>query len=164
MKTLKLFVLVVGLFIAGSTQAQVSISFNLGAPPQWAPVENYNAHYYYLPDVESYYDVDARMFIYLNGGNWVHRSALPLRYRNYDLYHGYKVVMSDYHGNQPYANFRDYKVKYGKGYHGQPQKSIGDRPGRSNRQSMERNNSGRRENIQRNDQRNDQKKSKKNKR
>lgn len=117
-----------GLILAGSVQAQVSISLNLGAPPQWGPVGYSDAHYYYLPDVEAYYDVQSSMFIYLNAGRWVHRSSLPVRYRNYDLYHGYKVVLSDYRGNSPYSQFREHKVKYARGFHGQDQRSIGNRP------------------------------------
>ncbi|MDP2114697.1 MAG: hypothetical protein Q8K69_11630, partial [Bacteroidota bacterium] len=87
-----------------------------------------DVQYYYLPDVEAYYDVPSSQFIYLNGGTWVHRTYLPSRYRNYDLYNGYKVVMTDYRGNAPYAHFKEHKVKYAKGYKGHAQKSIGQKP------------------------------------
>ncbi|MFA6128572.1 MAG: hypothetical protein WC699_14835 [Bacteroidales bacterium] len=132
MKTIKLLLFACGLFIAGSVQAQVSLRINLGSPPQWGPVGYSDVHYYYLPDVEAYYDVQSSMFIYMNAGRWVRRSSLPLRYRNYDLYNGYKVVMSDYHGNTPYNDFRQHKMKYAKGYHGEQQRSIGNRPGNGN--------------------------------
>jgi hypothetical protein len=130
MKTIKLFVLGLFLIVAGNGQAQVSVSINLGSPPQWGPAGYSNARYYYLPDVEAYYDVQAAMFIYYGMGGWVHRAALPTRYKNYDLYNGYKVVMSDYHGNTPYTQFKEHKSKYSKGYHGQEQRSIGERPER----------------------------------
>ena len=132
MKALKLIVIVIVLFLGNPVQAQISIRLNLGSPPQWGPVGYTNARYYYLPDVEAYYDVQSSMFIYLNGGIWVHRAYLPARYRNYDLYNGYKVVMTDYHGNRPYANYNDYRTRYAKGYRGQVQRSIGNRPGREN--------------------------------
>jgi len=132
MKTLKLVVLGLALFFAGTAQGQISVRFNIGVQPQWAPVGYSDAQYYYLPDVEAYYDVNSSMFIYFEGRSWVRRSYLPSRYRNYDLYNGYKVVMNGYHGNTPYYNHREYRTKYAKGYRGQPQRTIGDRPGYGN--------------------------------
>jgi len=128
MKALKIIVFGLVLFLAGTVNAQVSVNINLGTPPLWGPVGYTEAQYYYLPDVEAYYDVPSARFIYLDGGNWVHRTYLPRQYRGYDLYNGYKVVMTDYRGKTPYVHFKEYKVKYAKGYRGGPQKSIGNRP------------------------------------
>ena len=128
MKTLKSLILTIGLFIAVSTQAQVQVNINGGSPPMWGPAGYSDVQYYYLPDVYSYYDVRSSMFIYQSGGAWVHRKHLPSRYRNYDLYNGYKVVMKDYHGNRPYDHYRDHKMKYAKGYRGPEQRNIGERP------------------------------------
>ena len=132
MKTLKLIVFGIVLFIAGSIQAQLSVNINIGSPPQWGPVGYSEARYYYLPDVESYYDVQSSRFIFYNGRAWVRSAYLPSRYRNYDLYNGYKVVMTDYRGNSPYRYFKQHKYKYAKGYRGQSQRSIGAKPGRGN--------------------------------
>jgi hypothetical protein len=88
--------------------------------------------YYYLPDVEAYYDVQSRMFIYYGGGVWVHRASLPSRYRGYDLFGGYKVVMTGYHGSTPYKDFKQHKMKYSKGYRGETQRTNGERPGKGN--------------------------------
>ena len=98
----------------------------------WGPVGYTGARYYYLPDVESYYDVQSSMFIYYSGGAWIHRAYLPERYRGYDLYGGYKVVMKDYRGNAPYTHFNEYKKKYTRGYHGETQRTIGVRPENKN--------------------------------
>lgn len=132
MKALKLLVIGTLLFFAGSAQAQISVRLNLGTPPMWGPSGYTDVRYYYLPDVEAYYDVPSSMFIYYNGYSWVHRSSLPSRYRNYDLYSGYKVPMSDYRGNKPYSNFRQHKMQYVRGYRGQEQHNIGERPQRVN--------------------------------
>ena len=132
MKALKLVVVGLLFFYTVTAQAQISVNVNIGAPPMWGPSGYSDVKYYYLPDVEAYYDVPSSMFIYFNGVSWIHRSYLPSRYRNYDLYNGYKVVMTDYHGNTPYRDFRDYKVRYAKGYHGQPQKTYGERPHKAN--------------------------------
>ena len=138
MKKIKLLAFVITLFIASSMQGQISVSLHLGTPPQWGPAGYENAHYYYLPDVEAYYDIDASRFIYFDGRTWVHRTYLPGRYRNYDLYNGYKVVMTDYHGNRPYNNFREYRHKYSKGYRGHEQRNIGERPNRGNSHVVQR--------------------------
>jgi hypothetical protein len=129
MKTIKLFVVGLLILVAFTVQAQVSVNINLGSPPPWGPVGYTEVQYYYLPDVEAYYDVKSSMFIYYCDGIWVHRNYLPYRYRNYDLYNGYKVVMHDYRGNTPYQNHNDYRMKYAKGYRGPAQKTIGNRPG-----------------------------------
>jgi len=133
MKTIKLIVFGMILMFAGSMQAQLSVRVNIGTPPQWGPAGYNSVSYYYLPDIESYYDVRHSMFIYYSGNRWIHSRVLPARYRNYDLYGGYKVVMNDYHGTRPYDHFREYKVKYGKGYRGHEQRNIGERHDNGNR-------------------------------
>ena len=133
MKSLKLFVVALILVFAASTQAQISVRVHIGTPPAWGPAGYSSVRYYYLPDVEAYYDVQNSMFIYMSGNTWVHRAYLPTRYKNYDLYGGYKVVMN-YHGNAPYSNFREYRSKYARGYHGKAQRNIGEGNDRNNHQ------------------------------
>jgi len=130
MRTLKLLVLAVLLAFVGSAQSQLSVSVHIGSPPSWGP-EGYNndVRYYYLPDIEAYYDIRTSMFIYLSGNQWIHRRNLPARYRNYDLYNGYKVVMNDYRGNSPYGHFKEHRQKYARGYRGPAQRNYGERPG-----------------------------------
>ncbi len=132
MKTLKLIVFAWILLLGFQASAQVSINVNIGSPPPWGPAGYTDVRYYYLPDVEAYYDIETAMFIYYGGGVWIHRSYLPARYRGYDLYSGYKVVMVDYRGNAPHTYYNEYKVKYAKGYRGAPQQSIGARPQHGN--------------------------------
>jgi hypothetical protein len=125
MKTLKLLALGIIIFASSAIHAQVSVNVNIGTAPSWGPSGYSNVDYYYLPDIEAYYDIRATQFIYLNGGTWTRSRSLPGQYRNYNLNNGYKVVLNDYHGSRPYSNFKSHKVKYYKGYHGKPQKSIG---------------------------------------
>lgn len=126
MKNLKLITLGIMLFFASnSINAQVSINVNLGIQPSWGPVGYSSVNYYYLPDIQAYYDIRATQFIFLSNGVWIRSSNLPRQYRNYNLDRGYKVVLNDYHGSRPYANYRYHRVKYYKGYKGKPQQSIG---------------------------------------
>jgi len=127
MKTLKLLVIGMMLMFAGSAQSQLSINVHIGTPPAWGPAGYNDVHYYYLPDIESYYDVQSSMFIYYSGNRWIHSRNLPGRYKNYDLYGGYKVPMSGYRGNTPYTYFKSHKMKYAKGYRGHEQHNIGNR-------------------------------------
>ncbi|MGQ7944256.1 hypothetical protein [Flavobacterium sp. WC2509] len=141
MKTIKL--LIIGLLFLGasSTQAQVSVNVNIGTPPpvvvasprvvigtppEWGPVGYDNMEYYYLPDIQVYYDIRLSQYIYFGNGSWIRSSRLPAYCRGYNLYNGYKVVLTDYHGNAPYVYFNAHKVKYYKGYKGAPQKNRGE--------------------------------------
>lgn len=125
MKTLKLIAVGIILFASSAMQGQVAVNVNIGTPPVWGPVGHSEVEYYYLPDVESYYDVRESQFIYFGDGRWVRSRYLPRQYRNYDLYGGYKVVLNDYHGHTPYTYYKQHKVKYYKGYKGAPQRTIG---------------------------------------
>ncbi|WP_016990040.1 hypothetical protein [Flavobacterium sp. ACAM 123] len=141
MKKFKLLALGIVLFIAGSASAQVSVNVNIGSPPAWGPSGYAQTDYYYLPDVQAYYDIRASQFIYFGSGNWVRSRYLPQQYRNYDLYNGYKVVLNDYHGRSPYTYFKNHKAKYHKGYKGKYQKTIGHRNNNQKRYSSKGNQS-----------------------
>ncbi|MFA6233393.1 MAG: hypothetical protein WC824_04275 [Bacteroidota bacterium] len=102
-----------------SAQLHVGIGFNLDIQPAWGPVGYDYAEYYYLPDVEVYYNVPRHRFYYFDGGSWIFRSSLPSRYAHYDLYNSYKIVVNE---RNPWRNHNSYRNKYAsyKGRHGQP--------------------------------------------
>lgn len=130
MKIFKILAIAIVIFLAGSAgtaHAQISVHFNVGMAPAWGPSGYSDVQYYYLPDVQAYYDVPSSMFIYYEGGSWIRRSYLPYKYRNYDLYHGYKVVLNDYHGRTPYTSYSYHKSTYAKGYHQGSQRTNGER-------------------------------------
>lgn len=105
--------------LAMASYGQVSVNVNIGQPPVWGPPVTVQ-EYYYLPDVESYYDLRSSQFIYLNRGNWVRSASLPQRYRSYDLNRGNVIVIDDYHGPAPYTLYKTHKVKYVKKWHPAP--------------------------------------------
>ena len=92
--------------VAGTLQAQVSVSVHIGSPPMWGPIGFAAAKYYYLPDVEDYYDVRSSMFFYYGGGTWVHRAYLTARYLGYDFYRGQKDVMLYHQSNASQTHFK----------------------------------------------------------
>ncbi len=104
--------------ISISTKAQVSLNVNIGSQPNWGPSGYNHVDYYYLPDIESYYNVSSREYVYQNNGKWITAKKLPSKYRNYDLYNGYKVVMNSpkpylQHNNnvKQYNRFKDERGK-----------------------------------------------------
>jgi len=90
-------------------QVKVNVNINIGDQPEWGPAGYDYAEYYYLPDIETYYYVPRRQFVYLDGGRWIFSSGLPPRYSNYNLYNGYKVVFKS---PDAYRNYNSHKVRY----------------------------------------------------
>jgi hypothetical protein len=131
MKMLFKILIVTALMSFSGAQAQVSVNVNLGTPPAWGPAGYTDVNYYYIPDIETYYDVRTTEYIYLNKGTWTRTRVVPAPYKSYNFYNGYKVVMTDYKGKAPYTTYKSYKVKYPKGYKGKPQKTIGVPPGQA---------------------------------
>ncbi|MHC0440317.1 hypothetical protein [Flavobacterium sp. 3-210] len=129
---MKKLVFALMLFTSVFAQAQVSVNVNIGTPPNWGPVGYDNSRYYYLPDIDVYYDINQSVFISDNNGKWVRAKRLPERYRSYDLYSGYKVVLNDYRGDAPYTYHKKHRAEYPKGYHGKPQKNRGEKPEKNN--------------------------------
>ena len=60
---------------------------------------------------------------------------MPSQYRNCNLYGGYKVVMTDYHGESPYEGFNEHKMNYKIGYRAESQRTIGELPEKINGRS-----------------------------
>ncbi len=117
------FILILTLFLwcaSGISNAQVSVSinFNLDSQPVWGPTGYDYVEYYYLPDIDVYYDVPQRRYYYYNSGRWRYSSNLPSRFGNYDFYNSYKVVIND---RDPWRNSKSYREKYSsyKGRHDQ---------------------------------------------
>jgi hypothetical protein len=108
-KILLYLTIIAGSVICTPALAQIRVNVNIGSQPVWGPVGYDHVDYYYLPDIETYYYVPTRQFVYFNNGRWIYSSSLPYRYRNYDLNRGYKVVV-----NQPraYQNFSVHRTEY----------------------------------------------------
>lgn len=110
--------MVLGLAFVKPANAQVRININIGSQPVWGPVGYDYASYYYFPDIEAYYNIPTKQFIYREGRHWVKMDRLPNRYRNFDVYGSYKVVIND---RDPYLRHDAYRTRYAtyKGRHGQ---------------------------------------------
>lgn len=119
-KTLLLFALVLCSALYIKADAQVGINVNIGSQPVWGPTGYDYAENYYFPDMDVYYNVPNRQFIYRDRGNWISAYSLPSFYRNYDLYNSYKVVINE---PRPYLRNDFWHSRYSS-YRGRPQQII----------------------------------------
>ncbi|MDP2887585.1 MAG: hypothetical protein Q8P34_01300 [Bacteroidota bacterium] len=62
--------------------------------PQWAPSYYGGTRYYYLPDIESYYDIYTGEFIFLNHAQWIYSPYLPNIYPDFNLNNSFIVVVN----------------------------------------------------------------------
>jgi len=108
------------LFKTADAQLVIRAGINIGSQPEWGPVGYTNAQYYYMPDIDAYYDVPAHQYVYRENNVWVHRGYLPPRYRNYDKYHGYKAVINE---RNPWEHNEQWRKKY-EGFRGRHDQQI----------------------------------------
>ena len=107
-----LSLIALGLSFASPSQAQVRVQVNIGSQPLWGPVGYDYVRYYYMPELDVYYNVDTRRYTYFQGRKWVTKSKLPARYKNVNLFRTYKVVMNTpepwRHHDRVYRDYRHF--------------------------------------------------------
>jgi hypothetical protein len=121
-KIIVVFAVIIGCLSCETTFAQVRVKVNIGTQPIWGPVGYDHVDYYYLPDIEAYYYVPRHKYVYMENGNWISRSNLPPRYRNYDMYSSRKIVINE---PKPYLRHQQYKTRFAGSDH-ENQQSIRD--------------------------------------
>lgn len=84
--------------------------------PTWAPVYHPGVRYYYFPDLEVYYDLQNRDFVYLNNGRWLFSRELPPFYSDYDLYNSH-VISLNVKVYQPWHHHHYYISSYPRFYY-----------------------------------------------
>ncbi len=119
-KLMFMLMVIAGTSFATKVHSQIRVSVNIGIQPEWGPSGYDHAEYYYLPDIDVYYYVPRHQFIYLEGNNWIFAASLPSRYRHFDLYRGYKVVINDPY---PYRRPGYYRSRYS-GFRGRHDQDI----------------------------------------
>ncbi len=112
MKKITLLIILTIFGITSQTErasAQISVRINIGNQPLWGPFGYDYVEYYYLPEIDVYYYVPGRQFIYFENGHWVRRHYLPKRYRGFDLYSAIKYIINE---SRPYHRHDYYKSRY----------------------------------------------------
>jgi len=86
--------LILGMTSVHVTEAQVRVSINIDIQPAWGPAGYDYAEYYYIPEIDIYYDVINRLYWYYDMDRWLSCVFLPHIYAHYDFYSLYKVVLN----------------------------------------------------------------------
>jgi hypothetical protein len=109
-KTVFIVTLLIGgfAFQQASAQVRVSLRVNITSQPVWGPDGYDHVEYYYMPDIDAYYYVPTRQYIYQQRGRWIFATSLPSRF-NYNVYTGYKVVVNE---PRAYRNAATHRTKY----------------------------------------------------
>lgn len=89
--------------------AQGKLNVNIAIQPIWGPVGYDHVEYYYLPEIQTYYNVPLHQFTYQMGNHWMTTSTLPSRYKNFNLYNTRKVVINE---PKPFMHHNEYLKRY----------------------------------------------------
>ncbi len=84
--------------------------------PQWAPPYYQGVRYYYLPDIEAYYDLSSRQFVYLYNGRWYDSSECPSIYAGFDLNDCFAIALN-VNVYQPWMHHQYYVSHYPRYYY-----------------------------------------------
>jgi len=84
--------------------------------PSWAPSYYSGVRYYYLPDIEAYYDLSDQDFVYMDNGQWLFSHTLPPIYSGYDLYNGFAIALN-FNVYQPWMHHQNYVSHYPRYYY-----------------------------------------------
>jgi hypothetical protein len=82
-------------------------------PPPWAPAHGYRAktRHIYFPDHNFYFDLQKKVYIYVNGGKWQVGIRLPSIFGTINLGKSTQIQL-DYFGSYPQYFNNDHKIKY----------------------------------------------------
>ncbi|MCP9767049.1 hypothetical protein EGI22_03945 [Lacihabitans sp. LS3-19] len=110
-KIILVIAVLIYLFQPNSVKAQVKfgLNINIATQPIWGPAGNDYVNYYYLPDIDIFYNVPRHKYVFVQNRKWIFSDILPYEYRNYNLYSGYKAVINE---DKPYKNAAMYRTKY----------------------------------------------------
>ncbi len=84
--------------------------------PGWAPAYFPGVRYYYIPDIEAFYDLSNQDFVYLDDGQWLFSYGLPPMYSGFDLYNAF-VIALDADVFQPWMHYQFYVSNYPRYYY-----------------------------------------------
>jgi len=128
---MKNFTLLTGLFLATlftqQANAQLGVRLSVGFGNRSTVYEN--SRFYYLPDIDAYYDIAAGQYVYFDGNDWIYAAYLPEMYNGFDFNSCAKIsvnevrpyLRNDFYRNR-YASYRDprYSRFYDRGGFHQP--------------------------------------------
>lgn len=100
-------------YYAETTPVRQNISY---INPKWAPEYYENIRYYYLPDIECYYDLSMGQFIYLRNGRWYNSNYFPSFYYDFNLDNCFVVILNS-NVYKPWLHHQYYLTHYPRYYY-----------------------------------------------
>ena len=82
---------------APAARAQAHVDINVG-PPAWGPPTPQGTQFYYIPEIDGYYDLYAEQYIVYRNGQWMPVGVVE----GYDPRAFHPVVL-DYRGREPWV-------------------------------------------------------------
>jgi hypothetical protein len=67
------------------------------------------ANYFYYPEIDTWYDIPNRRFVYFENNRWVYSDAISTKYRYYDIANAYRVAVDE---KKPYLHADAYRAYY----------------------------------------------------
>ena len=99
---------VAGLATAPAAQAQVNVNVNVGPPPPaWGPAVPQGTQFYYIPEIDGYYDLYAQQYIVYRNGQWIPVAVIDGRDPR-----SFHPVVLDYRGREPWVYVRGHRDRY----------------------------------------------------
>jgi hypothetical protein len=108
MKPIEKVFLLMLLFTCSLSSAQASNNEQSSLPT----AKKTEIRYYYFPNLEAYFDLQEKVYLYKEDGEWVEAEELPANYGGYSLYNKVRVSIEDYDGDEPYLMLAEHKKKY----------------------------------------------------
>lgn len=68
--------------------------------------------YYYFPNIQAYFDLNEKVYLYKDKGEWIEAEELPKYYGGYSLFKNARVSITDYLGDEPYLFIEVHKKLY----------------------------------------------------
>lgn len=75
-------------------------------------LDSTDIRYYYFPNLQAYFDLQEKVYLYKINGEWLEGEELPTNYGGYSLYNKSRVPIKDYNGDEPYLLLEVHKKMY----------------------------------------------------
>ena len=105
MKSIKTILLSALIFVCHHSRAQSDAAAFLND-------KKAEIRYYYFPNLEAYFDLQEKVYLYKEEGEWLEAAELPTNYGGYSLYNKVRVTIEDYDGDEPYLFLATHKKLY----------------------------------------------------
>lgn len=108
MKQIEKVILLMLIFTSSLSSAQASNDSKSSIPA----AKTTEIRYYYFPNLEAYFDLQEKVYLYKEDGEWTEAEELPTNYGGYSLYNKVRVTIEDYDGDEPYLMLDEHKKMY----------------------------------------------------